>query len=178
MATLMSASATRSTPFKPELGDILSGGEFLFDHRQFIPAIKERGFKHALLPANLGGDPFNFLAGGAAAEANKHFHYICPWRGTRYYHFLPMIIASVREAPGVRDDTWADTWFQMCLEEFEGKHADIMPSPESGWAKAGAGHGYTSCTLPSDGDGEWQHAALLLSDGTVVLGIVWVWFNK
>lgn len=158
-------------PFNPDIGDVLAGDEYLWDAQALVHEVKKRGAEHAVLLATTdAADPWARLGKAAA----KVFAYECPWRGTTYYHFIPTLL-SVPERVGVRDE-YARTWWDICVEEFEKKQDDDPGL--SGWARAWGGHGYTITTLPTDGDGEWRHAALKGDDGTIAFGYVWVWFNK
>ena len=40
------------------------------------------------------------------------------------------------------------------------------------------GHGYTYCTLPSDGSNHKDVCMIRLDNGDILVGQTWVWFNK
>ena len=174
----------QDNPWKPHIGDVLSGGEYIkcLLHSPGLPDLLEFKVIGLKWIANHGWVALEKL--GIAITPAIAFSYECPFvDGNHHYHFLPhFVLVNDLEVYKEHSSDWPDMvldrdWLvkyhlhsNLVLAE-----AQIQPSPIDLTIR---GHGYTSMTIPSDGHGKWALACLELSNGDLVVGWLWIWYNK
>jgi len=166
---------TQKRPYKPDCGDILSGGEYL------VRMVKDKEDLGNLLGANIvSQNPWSSLKrlGIDTESLKKAFKYHCPYTGNIYYHFIPaaILVKSVepyRKYPYDEIDwDWAFD-LEWNRERTKEGHPELNNVGESM-----LGHGYTEGTLPSDGSGSFIKVLIELSNGDYLFGYCWEWYNK
>lgn len=107
----------------------------------------------------------------------KNYKYICPFRKIKYYGLLPLGIFTTdkyKYEKIINDEKYLYKYL----------YTDILNSIEelnyfvSSIDKTYLGHGYTECTLPSDGSLEWKYYIAELENGDELLVTTFEWFNK
>jgi len=119
-------------------------------------------------------------------ELREEAIYCCPWTDNKYYWFVPYALI-VNGSPDVYkpiETPSHNAFYDYCLDlkwhaqyfkEDDLKPNKILPN---GIQAALLGHGYTSFTFPSDGDGKIFEAKIKLKNGDFIAGFIWVWYNK
>jgi hypothetical protein len=169
-----------SKPYSPENGDILCGSEYICGE------IKKGNYSLEVIT-----DLSHVSSGVTITPMVVDLSFICnnPWKalstiGVDYSEFIKKV---------TYDDYLTTNkyfWFVpdkmlLCGGIFG---YTISPSNlryqtlnirEPGKIQASfMGHGYTIGTLPSDGENDYIHAYVKLSNGDILYGFCWVWFNK
>jgi hypothetical protein len=172
----------QTTPYKPEIGDILSGGEYLV--RQV--ANKEK-LENYLWVATFGNNPWHAIErlGIDSKELKEAFRYKCPFTDNIYYHFVPVALVikngvdqyrkKFEEDNGSKDSNYNDFLFD--LEWTKRMSGGVLPEANT-IQMAFLGHGYTDGTLPSDGAGDFVNVLIELDNGDFLFGHCWIWYNK
>jgi hypothetical protein len=163
-------------PYKPEIGDILSGGEYLLKKvgskdklgDVIFACAADRNPWESLKKTDIDIDPLK-----------KAFKYECPYTGNIFYHFIPAAIVIKSDVKVYRktplDDKDYDfmfdlDWVKNILKDHHPELDEISQSM--------LGHGYTYGTLPTDGIGGWIEVLIELDNGDCLFGICWEWYNK
>ena len=161
-------------PYKPD-GDILFGEDYIAGE------VKKEEIKSIIMLSAMRTDTWKALSafGIDYEKFKEEITYQCPYREIPYYWFFPTFIICndinvYKDLPEVNMSRFSfasdvDFWVNMhkCYEE---KSNQVEQSF--------LGHGFTNCTLPSDGSGEIEHVYVNLSNGDKLAGYVWVWYNK
>lgn len=166
-------------PYKPEIGDILSGGEYL---------VKKISNKDRLGPfifsTTISRNPWESLRqmGIDVDPLIKVFKYECPYTNNIYFHFIPAAIllenknkAKVYRKPPLDDKSWDFMFNVDWINDnlLRGAHPELDPISLSMM-----GHGYTKGTLPTDGNGGFIETLIELDSGDHIFGLCWEWYNK
>jgi hypothetical protein len=170
----------QTSPYKPEIGDILSGGEYL---------VRKIGNKEKLedylYVSTFGNNPWHALErlGIFAEEIRQAFRYKCPFSDNIYYHFIPVALVVKNGTQQYRDKLEKDNGptvnydFMFDLKWIKDMSHGVLPEANS-VQMAFLGHGYTDGTLPSDGFGEFENFLIELDNGDFLFGHCWVRYNK
>jgi len=160
--------------YKHHIGDILFGKEYLENVN--LKDLKKKKYVYGI---SIRRSEFK-------KELKKHFEYQCPFiDGNRYLWFLPSYVFT--DTPNENDFSHH---FQKDpksakiygykkdrieeIEEFD-EHEQYN---NFGGENLYMGHGYTFGTLPSDGGNGKDVAMIRLDNGDILVGQLWVWFNK
>lgn len=184
----------QKTPWKPDIGDVLGEGA------SFVKCAFEMGMieKANLVGVGyLGPSPWGALGrlGVDSKQIMGLFAYECPFiKGNRYWHFCPWLIITSKNTDEYRQraKTRYMSWLDMAVDSdwVRKMYVGSYRNPDSPYrinpdkiepdrvSAAILGHGYTYCTLPSDGHGCHELACLELDNGDLLVGWLWVWFNK
>lgn len=110
--------------------------------------------------------------------------YKCPYSGIKFLGVLPLYLFS-KDISKYRDYfheenmiaimTFDQDYNKKKLKEYDSK-IEALDVDDIG--KAMQGHGYTECTLPTDGYGEWKLFLVKLSNDDLLLVRNYVWYNK
>jgi hypothetical protein len=158
-------------------GDILCGQTFIIKQ----PIIDLSAGHDKLLPLCMTSDPWITLAryNVDASDLKTMLEYECPFSDNKYYWFIPNLILIKNDVEIYRQgklkskeyDYYFDTAF---MKQMHGDRLFELDEVQ----RAFLGHGYTDGTLPSDGSGKLERAAVALENGDFLLGRTWLWFNK
>ena len=172
----------QKNPYKPDCGDILSGGEYLVRKVDYKEKLGDY-----LWISLFGNNPWNALErlGIESKELKETFKYKCPFSDNIYYHFTPVVLVlnngvdSYRkyyeEQNGIKDPLYTDYLFDTKW----GRRLSMEVLPEATTIQmAMLGHGYTEGTLPSDGSGDFINVLIELDNGDFLFGHCWEWYNK
>lgn len=167
---------TQKNPYKPECGDILSGGEYLVKKVENKDKIGDY-----LFISTFGNNPWNAIErlGIHSKPLKQAFRYECPFTKNTYYHFIPVALVlnngveqykkEFKDNPDVDylfDTKWAKSLSMGVLPEANTIQMSML------------GHGYTEGTLPSDGGGDFINVLIELDNGDFLFGHCWEWYNK
>jgi len=145
--------------------------------------------KHSPLPIPVGSrgnwDTLHDLGVVNAKDIKEKLTAECPWSDNKYFIFYP--IAILFQDKNTWDSKQNDKYFgpyrdmffdrDWQMRRFEIKDREVHFSIGS-VDRSLLGHGYTEGTMPSDGGGGLKNAAMHLSNGDLIIGKVWVWYNK
>ena len=131
---------------------------------------------------NAGHTPWDKLRKldfGKVYELIEECMYEDPVLYTKFYGVMPYAIMSkdiqkyrTKEFErGFQDSAWDAEWTRS--QYFRKKLPELPPM----W-RAWMGHGYTDCTLPSDGGNVIVDRGVSLSNGDTLLVKTWEWYNK
>jgi len=163
-------------PYVPEIGDILSGSEFI------VRKVKNDEKLGNFIFANaISHNPWITLKklDIDAEQLKKEFEYKDPFTDNTYYHFIPLAIIvkdvnvyrkgrySSKDCDYLFDVEWNTSF--VCKD----KHPEL-----NSISKSMLGHGYTDGTLPNDGDGKHIEVLIELDNGDFLFGYCWEWYNK
>lgn len=167
-------------PYKPEIGDILSGGEYIV--RQV--GNKEK-LEDYLFIGVFGNNPWHALErlNIDSTKLKEAFKYKCPFSENIYYHFVPVALILKNGVDSYRnfyeeqngEGMYSDYLFD--LEWIKQMSQDVLPEANT-IQMAMLGHGYTDGTLPSDGSGDFINVLIELDNGDFLFGHCWEWYNK
>lgn len=159
--------------YGPDLGDLLQLHEYIAG----VVGPKDI-LKQQIHLKRLGCDPWRVLQKlnvDCEDLKQKSVYEDYMIEGNKYYWFLPHILESddvskyKNDIPeslfGYATDS---TFFSIDFNECEVSIIDQVL----------LGHGYTLCTLPSDGSPELEWMYVELSNGDRIIGPGWMWYNK
>lgn len=164
-------------PYTPKTGCILSGGDFIVKKVEktdvlgqvIFACAAERNPWVSLKSMGVNSDPL--------VEA---FKYECPYTGNTFYHFIPVAIVIKNDVDAYRKSPYDLKDFDYMFDLdwinndlLRGQHPELNTISESM-----LGHGFTTCTLPTDGDGGWIEVLIELDNGDYLFGVCWEWYNK
>jgi len=170
-------------PYKPDIGDILSGGEYIKTNVHFGATVD---FKTIFGGIGKGFIPLYRNAWQRLEEMNvevvnleKAFQYKCPYTENTYYHFMPVaiIINHDSNVEQYRQPNFAHSFHDYLFDLEWILHMDKMPEIDD-IGRSMLGHGYTSGTLPSDGSGRFINILIELDNKDHIFGHCWEWYNK
>lgn len=171
----------QKNPYKPDCGDILSGGEYL------IRQLRDTEFVGNWISTRIYDEnPWRSLKkmGINTKPLEKAFKYTCPFTGNTYYLFVPlMILLNSGEPEDIKvyrqpplNTSSLDYAYDL---EYNKEICPFFSSMGMGRIlDSMLGHGYTDGTLPSDGDGEVIKVLVGLDNGDFLAGFCWQWYNK
>jgi hypothetical protein len=160
-------------PYTPEIGDILSGAEFI---KRTTPELEDF-YEWNYFPANSANlNVWESLKkfGIDISELRRTVEYQCPWSNNRFYHFLPIVVIA-NDLKLYRECFHGDDYM------FLGKDMGVTDKyvfDLNEIHKSMMGHGYTEFTLPIDGHGKWIKVLVELENHDFLFGYCWEWYNK
>lgn len=170
----------QTTPYKPEIGDILSGGEYLVRKVE-----NKEKLEDYLWIGTFGNNPWHAIErlGVDSKELRESFRYECPFTKNTYYHFIPVVLVVKNGVEQYRDKFEVDNGsgehndYLFDLEWTKKMSGGVLPEASS-IQMSMLGHGYTVGTLPSDGWGDFINVLIELDNGDFLFGHCWEWYNK
>jgi len=175
-------------PYKPDIGDILSGGEYIKKNVRDVSHVAGKSDEFKTFFGDIGkgfisiyGNPWEILEDMniETADFKKIFQYECPYTGNTYYHFIPIaiIVNHKSDVQQYRQLNFASESYDYRFDlEWILKMQKIPEIDDIG--RSMLGHGFTSGTLPSDGDGKFIRVLIELDNGDHLFGHCWEWYNK
>jgi hypothetical protein len=160
-----------------DTGDLLCGQVFIIKQ----PVMDLSPGHDKLLPLMMTSDPWITLTryNVDAGDLKTMLEYECPWSDNRYYWFMPNLILVRKDVGIYRQGRLKDKEYDYYFDTAFIKHIHGHNIFElDNVHRAFLGHGYTDSTLPSDGSGRLEKAAVALENGDFLLGWTWIWFNK
>jgi len=179
---------------KPEIGDVLCGGEYLVPFE-----FSDIGKMDSIALCNFPrlNNPWRALTKmrvdcQCLLDSTK---YDCPYTNKQYWWIVPVVLIT-NHFEQFLAGTWYQTMFQNMLDdwvdnarEMQNDHLyDVkrMIVSENGdevfkhhrFLPMFIGSGYTDCTLASDGHGEIKEARVFLDNGDFLVVKYWEWYNK
>jgi len=163
-------------PYKHEYGDILYGNEYI--EMINMEELRKKKYIYHTSP--------NQLDSKIRYKFKALFQYECPFiKGNRYYWFSPVFICT--DIPNEIDlmhqfmEDYNGGWKSNKLKQIEqfdkyGEYPDKVYTLENEYLYMG--HGYTYGTLPSDGSRDTDIVMIHISNGDIIVGKTWVWYNK
>jgi hypothetical protein len=173
---------TQVKPYKPEFGDILSGGEYL------VRKVKNKeDLGDYLWVGTFGNNPWHAIErlGIDSTKLKAIFRYSCPFTDNVYYHFIPVVVI-LKNGEKTYRKTFEDanggpsTGFDYLFDLEWSRGLTIKGVlPEANTIQMTMlGHGYTDGTLPNDGSGDFINVLIELDNGDFLFGHCWEWYNK
>lgn len=167
-----------------QIGDILYGADYV--QIESFDNIKNLIDSWYILPLSLlRGNSWRALKLLGIEDMSGAFKYNCPYvEGNVYYWFVPLyllynnadVYKDVLKHEYFRDSNWHKKYIIGWIDEepTSDREGLLITKVE----RSMLGHGFTDSTLPNDGDGELNFATMRLSNDDLILGKVWVWYNK
>ncbi len=170
--------------YKPEFADIFSTKDFI------AGKVEKKDIEHPILLSLFGNHIWRVLDRFEIdyKELKEKVKYECYLTGNTYYNFLPFMILCGHGSHAYRGlSTFGKHAYDMHFDEEWTKNQILClndDDEEEYWKKPSKiqtsmlGHGYTECTLPSDGSNEIDVCYANLSNGDALAGFIWLWYNK
>ena len=152
-------------------------GDILFGEEYIVGKVEKDEINSIVMLSAYKTDTWKALPifGIDHKEFKRKMTYECPFRNIPYYWFFPTFIichdANLYKGLiqneskfGFASDT--DFWLYMhkCCEKEPNQVEQSF-----------LGHGFTNCTLPSDGSNRIEHVYVNLSNGDKLAGYIWIW---
>jgi len=158
-----------------DCGDILYGEEYL---RKFTQDELEKAFY--AYPFEM---PFNMEDSEFKEQFVQAFQYECPFiEGNKYFWFFPFtMFTNTRKEQhwwnAYMDSIKKDAIDQIKSWQDQRKYEDDYVEDHY-YESIYLGHGYTHGTFPSDGNNSKEMAAVEMENGDLLIGKVFIWYNK
>lgn len=157
----------QKTPYKDEIGDILYGKEYVKDIN--FSDLKKKKYTYIIRDLMFRDKDFKE---SLKDSLNKIFRYNCPFiNGNKHYYFFPAFIFTDNCDKENVYNQFMDSWKDDVIK-------DIKNNENFFTEKLYMGHGYDFGCLPHDGYNEKKIVCVETDSGDVLVGKVFVWFNK
>lgn len=165
--------------FSPEIGDFLFAPEFIHSYVT-ENEIKESSFLAIPLVFLNGYQPFFNLEKFCIdiKELKQKCMYECPFRkNTTFYGLVPFALKT-NDAKQYRQNDLTHSFYDFVFDTKWQKNFLKQIISASQICQSFLGHGYTNCTLPTDGSNKIVNVKLQLSNDDFILAHTWEWYNK
>jgi len=160
-----------------DYGDILYGSEYVSHTYDFDKLESIKSEKIGLISL-IRPDPWHEAErlNVDLSKIRDKVIYECPYIiGNRYFWMIPTAIIVKNDVDQYRKPNFDSAMFEYKFDaSFVLNGIRVLSHIE----RASLGHGYTTCTLPCDGDNELKRFLVNLDNGDQVIFVGWVWYNK